>query len=192
MRKSYEWIYKTIRNLHIPSAWVFGTHPELATMVESGRIKVGRAVDLGCGVGREAIYLASKGFDVTGVDISPTAIDMARRAVAEAGAHADFLVDDVTTMTRVEGPFDLVVDYGTFNDLDDRSRNEYMQTALRLTKPGSHVVLMCFDNKVPPEEISTRFGGEFAIESVSSKTETGLGRAITVYLFERLGANRRM
>lgn len=185
MRSSYEWIYRIVKTFRVPIAWVFGIHPELAALVESRRIAPCRAIDLGCGVGREANYLASMGFDVTGIDISPTAIDMARKAAKETGVGTTFLVDDVTTLTQVEGPFDLVVDYGTFNDLDHGSKDEYMQRVMPLTRAGTHLVLMCFDRKVSRGEIEARFGRRFEVETISAKDEAGLRRRISVYLMER-------
>ena len=66
----------------------------LVSLVESGKVRPCRAVDLGCGAGVYAIWFAQKGFDVTGVDISPTAIGIAREKAAKAGVSCRFVIAD--------------------------------------------------------------------------------------------------
>ncbi|MGA7270243.1 MAG: class I SAM-dependent methyltransferase [Acidimicrobiia bacterium] len=186
MSRIYEWLYRVVRVFHVPIPWVFGTHPELAQLVESGRVRQGgRAIDLGCGAGREAIYLADKGFDVIGVDISPTAIRMAEKAAAGQDSAARFVVDDLTELSHVDGKFDLLVDYGALNDLNSAQRDAYMRSVLPLANEGSQFVLMCFDNKLPREEIEDRFGKFYEIERFATKGETGTRRRFSFYLMEQ-------
>lgn len=182
---TYEWLYRIIRLLRIPIGWVFGTHPELAELVESGRIEPGRAVDLGCGTGREAIYLAGKGFEVTGVDISPTAIRMAKQDAVSQGVDVDFVVDDLTDLQHLEGEFDFLLDFGALNDLDAQQRDAYMENLRELGAADSQMLLMCFDNKLPSEEIQQRFQQTHEIEPLPSKRETGGRRALSFYLLRR-------
>ncbi len=185
LSRVYDWLYKIIRGFRVPIHWVFGTHPELAELVESRRITPGRAIDLGCGVGREAIYLAEKGFEVTGVDISPTAIAMAKHAAENRGVDVRFLVDDLTVLATVDGTFDLMVDYGTLNDLNQAQRDAYMTRVLPLAADDSRFVLMCFDSKLPNSEVQERFGATFTISRISSKGETGTRRTISTYLMNK-------
>lgn len=183
----YDWIYKIVKWLRVPIHWVFGTHPELGTLVDSGRIRTGgRAIDLGCGTGREVIELARRGFDAFGVDISPTAISMARSSAHATGVDATFFVDDLTKPSRLKGKFDLIVDYGALNDLNPTQRDAYMRTVLPLGAAGSQFVLMCFDSKLPYREVVERFGTTYAVEHVSSKGETGGRRTISFYAMDRL------
>lgn len=183
----YDWLYRIVKWFRVPIPWVFGTHPELSELVESGRIPPGRAIDLGCGTGREVIYLAQHGFEATGVDISPTAIGMARKAAEAAGAAANFIVDDLTGLTKVTGTFDLIVDYGALNDFTPDQRDAYMTQVLPLAADESQVFLMCFDNKLSYEEIQNRFGEDFEIERVSTKGETGTRRTFSFYLMTKVG-----
>lgn len=132
------------------SPWdIGGPRPELVQLVESNEIPPCKAIDLGCGEGENAIYLAQQGFEVTGVDISPRAIRKARRRAQENEVSATFLVGDVTNLTRVEGPFDLVVDNGCLHSLmfNDVARVAYVQTVLRLSRPGTSFFLRCFVKK---------------------------------------------
>ena len=70
-------IYRDLPLEDIP--WNLEIPPDALTqLVESGKVKPCKTVDLGCGTGNYAIYLASVGFDVTGIDISPTAIRIAK------------------------------------------------------------------------------------------------------------------
>jgi SAM-dependent methyltransferase len=68
----------------------------------------GRALDLGCGEGRNAVWLAQRGFDVTAIDFSAVAIEKASQLAQERRVHVDWIVADVTA-TLPEGPFDLAV-----------------------------------------------------------------------------------
>lgn len=185
MRRLYEPLYRFIRFFKVPISWVFGSHPELAELVESGRIPPGKAIDLGCGVGNEAIYLAKKGFEVTGVDFSPTAIRMARRNAEAAGVDVNFIQDDLTNLRRVDGIFDLVVDYGALNDLTQDERDSYMNNLLPLTHPGTDYLLMCFEKKLTRHEVESRFGENFNIEILGKKSEDILPRSIIFYLMSR-------
>lgn len=185
LTRFYDWLYRIVKVFRVPIHWVFGSHPELFQLVESGRIRPGRALDLGCGTGREVIYLAQQGFDATGVDISPTAIRMAREAADAAGVDARFVVDDLTKMSQLEGPFDLLTDYGALNDLTHNQRDAYMSHVLPLAGEDAQFVLMCFDNKLPLDEVEGRFAAGYSIELVSSKGETGTRRTISTYLMSR-------
>jgi SAM-dependent methyltransferase len=69
-----------------------------------------KALDLGCGTGPASCYLAEAGFDVTGIDIAPSAIALAREMAAKRNLDIKFLVADVCREPFPEGPFDLVVD----------------------------------------------------------------------------------
>lgn len=190
LTRLYDWLYRIVKLFRVPIGWVFGTHPELAQLVESGRIEPGLALDLGCGVGREVIYLAQKGFEATGVDISPTAIGMARESAASQGVSARFVVDDLTRLSKLEAPFDLLVDYGALNDLDGDQREGYMRHVLPLAGPDSKFVLMCFEKKLPRSEVEDRFGSHYSIELISSKGEAGFGRTLTTYLMEKETSQR--
>ena len=74
-----KWLYELMyRYSVVPIPYDIGPREELVSLVESGRVKPGRAIDLGSGTASNVIYLAQHGFDVTGVDYSPAAIEMGR------------------------------------------------------------------------------------------------------------------
>jgi len=72
----------------------------LAAYLSRGLIAPGRALDLGCGPGRNALYLALRGFDVDAVDLSPVAITWVQDRAHEAGADVRFLCGDAFCPVR--------------------------------------------------------------------------------------------
>jgi SAM-dependent methyltransferase len=125
--------------------WGAAASPDLVDLVEAGQLQPCRVVDIGCGTGATSIYLASRGFDVTGVDFAPAAVDRARAAAAAANVTATFVVDDITAPIRLPGGFALLVDHGTFDDLTNAARISYVATANRLAAEGASFYLWCFE-----------------------------------------------
>ncbi|HEX7096170.1 MAG TPA: class I SAM-dependent methyltransferase [Acidimicrobiales bacterium] len=68
----------------------------------------GRVLDVGCGEGADAIWLAQRGWDVTAIDISTVAVDRARRAAEAAGVTIEWVCADVTTTPPAPAAYDLV------------------------------------------------------------------------------------
>src|SRR5512142_1709655 len=101
MKRFYNVVYG-----HFRAPWDIGPREELVTLVETGRIPPGRAIDLGCGAGANAIFLAQHGFDVTGIDFAPAALELARKRARQAGARVNLVLDDLTHLSRVGGTFD--------------------------------------------------------------------------------------
>ena len=87
MKKFYEFFYRYFRALSD-----IGARSELVTLVESGRIKPGSAIDLGCGTGANAIYLAQHGFEVTGVDYAEAVIEKAQELAKANGVQVKFFI----------------------------------------------------------------------------------------------------
>jgi SAM-dependent methyltransferase len=106
----------------------------------------GEGLDIGCGLGDNAIYLASRGHSVTGLDGSPAAIEEARRRAAAAGVTVNFDVADATDLSGYEGRFDTVVDSALYHCLDDDGRRSYIAALYRATRPGARLHLSCFSD----------------------------------------------
>src|SRR5262245_57667157 len=81
---------------------------ELQRVLQEYQIAPGRALDLGCGTGTNAVYLASRGFDVTGIDFAPTAIEAAKVRAASAGTNVRFLTGDAFKLPDLGPPFDFI------------------------------------------------------------------------------------
>jgi SAM-dependent methyltransferase len=103
---------------------------------------------LGCGTGSNAIFLAQHGFDVTGVDFASSAITKAREKAKSAGVEVNFMVDDLTDLRQTKGPFDLLVDYGVFDDLSPKNRRRYVETVLSLSHSETQFLLWTFEWKL--------------------------------------------
>ncbi len=119
----------------------------LAAHVERGLITPGRALDLGCGPGRNALHLASLGFEVDAVDLSPTALAWAGERAREAGADIRFHRGDAFALAaagELGGPYDLVYDSGCFHHLPPHRRVSYLALLERVLAPGGHLGLTCF------------------------------------------------
>lgn len=180
--------------------WDTGPRPELVELVESGRLKPGRAIDLGSGTGWNCVYLAQQGFEVTGVDYTPAAIETGRSRAEEAGVSIEFHVDDLTDLQHVFGTFDLLVDYGTLDDLRPSERELYMENVLPLTHPGSMFLLYAHEwekrwweraiysgGSLDLGEAVARFSPYFEIEEMVRKEGlSGYPRGYAVYLMKRV------
>jgi SAM-dependent methyltransferase len=146
-------IYRNMPLEEIP--WNAETPPEaLAELIESGKVQPCKAVDLGCGTGNYAIYLASRGFDVTGIDVSPAAIEIARRKAEQKGVRCNFLVADVLgELAPLVQPVDFAYDWELLHHIFPHSRKKYVQNVHRLLRPGGKYFSVCFHERDP------QFGG---------------------------------
>ncbi|MEU3755691.1 class I SAM-dependent methyltransferase [Streptomyces olivoreticuli] len=118
----------------------------LASYVDRGLITPGRALDLGCGPGRNALHLAALGFQVDAVDLSPMAIAWAEERAREAGADIRFHCGDAFALagTELTGPYDLIYDSGCFHHLPPHRRISYRALLDSALAPGGHLGLTCF------------------------------------------------
>ncbi|MEU6004767.1 class I SAM-dependent methyltransferase [Streptomyces sp. NPDC047453] len=118
----------------------------LVEWLERGLIGGHRALDLGCGPGRNALHLAERGFEVDAVDLSPQAIAWARERARETGAEVRFLCQDAfgSAGSPLIGPYDLVYDSGCFHHLPPHRRISHLALLDRVLAPGGHLALTCF------------------------------------------------
>ncbi|WP_369394077.1 class I SAM-dependent methyltransferase [Streptomyces sp. CG1] len=139
----------------------FAAKPDenLASYLDRDLIAPGRALDLGCGPGRNALHLAASGFQVDAVDLSPIAIAWAEERARETGTGADtteagvrFHCGDAFALTtgagaatdELCGPYDLVYDSGCFHHLPPHRRVSHLALLDRVLAPGGHFALTCF------------------------------------------------
>lgn len=146
-------IYKEVPLDQIP--WNIETPPDaLVDLVQSGKIRPCKTIDLGCGAGNYAIYLASKGFDVTGVDSSPTAIKIATERAQKLRVKCRFIVADLLSdLPEVKETFDFGYDWEVLHHIFPEDREKYIKNVYKVLKPGALYFSVCFSEKDP------QFGG---------------------------------
>jgi len=142
-----ERIYQKTPFNEIP--WNFETPPDvLVGLVEGGKVKPCEALDLGCGTGNYSIYLATMGFNVTGIDISPTAIKIAQENAKKRGVKCSFFVADVLgNLNEVKGKFDFVYDWELLHHILPEQRRIYIENVQRILNSGGKYLSVCFSEK---------------------------------------------
>jgi SAM-dependent methyltransferase len=146
-------IYRKVPLERIP--WNIETPPDvLSRLITSGKVRPCRAIDLGCGAGNYAVWLAGLGYEVTGVDSSLAAIQIARRRAEEIGFRCTFVAADLLgDLHQVEGTFDFAYDYELLHHLLPEERAVYIKNVHRLTNPHAIYLSVCFSEEDP------QFGG---------------------------------
>jgi SAM-dependent methyltransferase len=138
----------------------------------------GSALDVGCGTGDSSIYLAQHGWQVTGVDFTPKALDKARTKAGAADATVDFVHADVTHLRQagINGPFQLIVDNGCFHGMSSGDRDLYVNEISAVAAPDARLVMVAFKRGTaigPPgadqEEIERRFTPAWALLSAADE-----------------------
>src|SRR5262245_41007568 len=170
--------------------WEIGPRRELVELVSAGRLRPCRAIDLGCGTGANAVFLARQGFEMTGVDFARAALAKADASAVSAGVRVRWVEDDLTALRQPLGSFDLLVDYGTLDDLGPAARDRYVDNILPLAAAGARFLLWCFQwpprrldrwlrfEPIAPGEVESRFGGAFHIEQIAASDRLRMRRLI--------------
>jgi len=107
----------------------------------------GSVLDCGCGTGENVIYIASIGYDVTGIDGSSTAIKIARTKAKKKKVKAKFIVGDALKLGNLKKKFDVIVDSALFHVLSDEERAEYERSLKSSLKKGGTYFMLCFSEK---------------------------------------------
>ena len=102
----------------------------------------GRALELGCGTGTNAVFLARQGFDVTALDVSPLAIERARARSLDEGVVVRFLVANLLSPPDLGPPFPFVFDCGCYHAVRRSDPTGYVRTLQRVTAPGGLVLIL--------------------------------------------------
>ena len=121
------------------------TPPELYDFIASH--PAGRALDIGCGTDTNVITLANAGWQATGFDFAPRAIQIAKRKLKKAGIQANVFTDDATQMNKVHGQFDLALDMGCFHGIENKTG--YLTQLTRILAPSGFWLMYGFFKSDP-------------------------------------------
>lgn len=143
---------------------------DLVELIEGGKIGKGRVLDICSGLGTQSIYLAKRGFEVYGIDISPTAVEMALERCREEGVACRFSQGNAADLGYSDGFFTFVFDRGCFHSVPPKQREAFIRGVHRVLKKGGRYYLKCFSEKngeawnhFSEEEIRRYFSDRFRI-----------------------------
>ena len=121
---------------------------EFVRLEEAGEI-VGRVLDVGCGTGENALYLAARGHEMWGVDAAPTAIAKASAKAKGRDIAATFRVHDALALKKLGKTFDTVIDSGLFHTFTDEQRPTYAKSLASVLPKKGRYLMMCFSEREP-------------------------------------------
>jgi len=169
----------------------------LVNLVESGKIKQGKALDICCGLGTNTVYLAQQGFEVATVDISAHAIKLAKQKAAKAKVEIQFVLASFVMLPFRDEVFDFVFDMGCLHHVMVGDRETFIQSVCRVAKRGEgKYLLICFSERNGPawnhftrEQLVAYFSGRFrflSLEHFGSVEGDGYVRFFYSALMQRL------
>jgi len=124
--------------------WDIGAAQPVVIEAERARRLHGAVLDVGCGLGDNAIYLAGQGHEVTGIDAAPAAVEQARQRARQRGVDVSFAVADASSLAGFDGRFDSVLDGACYHCLDEDARHAYAAALHRATRRDALLSLFCF------------------------------------------------
>ena len=136
---------------HNDAPWDIGRPQQAFKDAIAEGLLTGKVLDVGCGTGEHSLLAGAAGLEVTGVDVSSTAIGRARSKARDRSINAQFLTADLTAdpPPNVGGRFDTIIDCGTFHVFTNAMRLPFQQFLTAHTKAGSRYFMLCFSDKAP-------------------------------------------
>jgi len=199
MENSYEdWdrVYREYPLKALP--WELGRPREvLVNAIESGKVKLGKVLDICCGAGTNTVYMAQKDFNVTGLDISSQAIKYARQKARKSGVKIRFIVGNALDFPFADEEFDFVFDMGCFHHILIEDREKFIAGLCRILKRDKgQYLLVCFSGRNGPawnhfskEQLAQYFSSLFKfqnLEHFGSVEGNGYKRFFYSVLMQRL------
>jgi cyclopropane fatty-acyl-phospholipid synthase-like methyltransferase len=153
------------------------TPPELEEFIATH--PPGRAIDLGCGTGTNAITLAGHGWQVRGVDFVPKAIRKGQRKARQTGLQVDLQIGDVTDNRFFEGEYDLILDIGCFHTLSAEQRRSYRENLSRhLAADGTYLLYAFIAEDSGSSRVSSQDLAAFEEILTLSRREDGFDHGV--------------
>ncbi|MBI4010571.1 MAG: class I SAM-dependent methyltransferase [Candidatus Aenigmarchaeota archaeon] len=170
LKESWDQTYRNHNYKELP--WeTANPDKELTRLVNEGKIAKCKVLDIGCGAGTNSIFLSRQGFDVIGVDISSTAVKIAKHRTKDVGAKAKFLVGNAYNLKFQKSVFDFIFDRGCFHHIPIEFRKIYVKQNHRLLTDNGKYYLHAFsdsnywhqENLFSLKKIKAYFGKYFKI-----------------------------
>ncbi len=149
------------------AGWTITEPPaELAELIERAEIKPCKAIDIGCGEGFYSIYLASKGFDVLGIDLSERAIQYAKENADRYEMTIRFVAMDLNNLEQLNENIDFILEWSVMHHIMPPERQKYVEDVAQLLNERGKYLSACFSEHSP--EVAG--GGEkYKISPVGTK-----------------------
>jgi SAM-dependent methyltransferase len=144
---------------------------ELQEVLRRHSIQPCRALELGCGTGTNSVWLGQQGFEVTGVDVAPLAIEQAEQRARAAGVRVQFLAADLFDLPDL-GPFGFFFDRGCYHVVRREAPEQYVRTVARQLAPSARGLILAGNAREPhdpgppvvtEEQIRAELGAAFEI-----------------------------
>jgi len=163
--------------------WNSKTPPDApAGLVQDGKVRPCRTIDLGCGAGNYAIYLAGLGFYVTGVDSSPAAIKIAKENAEKQGGRCRFIVADLPgDLHDVHGTFDFTCDGEFLHHIYPEDLETYVKNVHKILNPEAMYFTVCFSEKDPRFGGSGKYRKTWRGTTLYFSSESGLRELVSPY-----------
>lgn len=168
---SWEDAYKTT-----PPWDISRPQPAFVELVRAGELSKGLVLDIGCGTGENALFLAENGFSVVGVDLSNRAIAAAKEKAIVRRLKVDFRVGNALSLSFQASHFGNCIDSGLFHTFNDHDRLAFAREIARILRTNGRYFMLCFGDKEPTnwggprritkEEIEATFSPLFEIDYI--------------------------
>ncbi|MFO0897698.1 MAG: class I SAM-dependent methyltransferase [Pirellulales bacterium] len=122
---------------------------ELQQVLRRHSIQACRALELGCGTGTNCVWLAQQGFEVTGVDVAPLAIEQAEQRARSVGVRVHFVAADLLDLPELSGPFNFFFDRGCYHAVRRESPQQYAPALARQLTPGARGLVLAGNAREP-------------------------------------------
>lgn len=141
---------------------------DVAELVEGpNALPPGRALDIGCGTGRNAVYCARRGWQVTGIDDVPLALQRARQHIDAAGQDVHLIRGDIAGTTDLGRGYSLLLDIGCLHGLNNAQLKRAVTNISRAAAPGATLLMFAIAPGAPkpapvgidPDDLPNLFPG---------------------------------
>jgi cyclopropane fatty-acyl-phospholipid synthase-like methyltransferase len=132
----------------VPPWEIDGPQSEIVHLAQHGEIR-SPVLDVGCGTGENALYLAGLGYEVVGIDVVPTAVEKALSKAKKRSLAVTFLVWDALRLQELQRRFNTVIDSGFFHVLPDKKRPVFIKGLASVLDFGGSYLMMCFSEHEP-------------------------------------------